>query len=336
MGTKMLLSAASALLCSGFAAAEAVRAIDTDFPDPSLIQTSDGYYVFGSGGNGVNVQIASSSDFSSWDLHSGNDALPGPFPSWVASSPSIWAPDVIQRVCLISENRQANANLIQDDGTFVMYFSATSSQDSSKHCVGVATSSSVTGPYQPADDAIACPLDQGGAIDADGFKDGDTYYVVYKIDGNSLDGDGTTHSTPIMLQALNSDAVTLNGNPTQILDRDDADGPLVEAPSLVNVDGTYYLSFSSNSYTTTDYDTSYATASAIGGPYTKAQAPNAPLVKSGDPSNVGNLGGPGSSDFSADGSKIVFHAFENGQNIDNGRALYTASIKISNGDITVV
>lgn len=223
----------------------------------------------------------------------------------------------------------------QDDGTFVMYFSATSSQDDSKHCVGVATATSVTGPYTPADNAIACPLDQGGAIDADGFKDGDTFYVVYKIDGNSLNGDGTTHPTPIMLQALNSDAVTPNGDPTQILDRDDADGPLIEAPSLANVDGTYYLTFSSNTYSTLNYDTSYATASAIGGPYTKAQAPNAPLLSSGDPSDVGNLGGPGGADFSGDGSKIVFHAFENGQNLDNGRAMYSASVSFSGGVITV-
>lgn len=226
-------------------------------------------------------------------------------------------------------------NLYQDDGTFVMYFSAASSEDSSKHCVGAATSTSITGPYTPEDSALACPLDQGGAIDADGFSDGGTFYVVYKIDGNSLDGDGTTHATPIMLQGLNSDAVTPNGDPTQLLDRDDADGPLIEAPSLANVDGTYYLSFSSNMYDTTDYDVSYATASALTGPYTKAQAPNAPLLVSGDPSNVGDLAGPGGADFSADGLKIVFHAFENGQNIDDGRAMYVADVSVSGGVITI-
>lgn len=99
MGATILLSAAFALFFNGLAAADAVRALDTDFADPALIQTSDGYYAFATSGNNVNVQVASSSDFSSWDLHSGTDALPGPFPSWVASSPAIWAPDVIQRVC---------------------------------------------------------------------------------------------------------------------------------------------------------------------------------------------------------------------------------------------
>lgn len=212
-----------------------------------------------------------------------------------------------------------------------MYFSAASADDDSKHCVGAATSSSITGPYTPENNALACPLDKGGAIDADGFKDGDTYYVVYKIDGNSIQSD----STPLMLQGLNSDATTANGDPTQLLDRDDTDGPLIEAPSLANVDGTYYLSFSSNVYSTKDYDVSYATASSLTGPYTKARDPDAPLLVSGDPSNVGDLGGPGGSDFNADGSKIVFHAFENGENMDKGRAMWVADITCASGVITI-
>lgn len=181
---------------------------------------------------------------------------------------------------------------------FVMYFSGRSSEDNSKHCVGTATSSSITGPYTTNEDPLSCPLSQGGAIDASGFTDPDgTRYVVYKIDGNSLNGDGTQHPTPIMLQRLSSDAVTPDGEAIQILDHDEIDGGLVEAPSLVLVDGMYYLTFSSNVYSTLKYDTSYATASAISGPYTKVQAPDAPLLVSGDPSSSGPLGGPGGADF---------------------------------------
>jgi beta-xylosidase len=98
MTSKLLFSVASALLMNGFAVAQPTRVIDSDFADPCVIQTGDGYYAFATSGNGVNVQIASSSDFASWQLLSGNDAMPGPFPSWVASTPAIWAPDVIQRV----------------------------------------------------------------------------------------------------------------------------------------------------------------------------------------------------------------------------------------------
>lgn len=217
-----------------------------------------------------------------------------------------------------------------------MYFSAATSQDPSKHCLGAATSTCITGPYIPEANSLACPLGQGGAIDADGFNDNGTYYVVYKVDGNSLDGDGTTHPTPIMLQELQSDRVTLIGSPIQLLDRDPIDGPDIEAPSLMNVNGMYYLSFSSNKFDTTFYDTSYAIASAVTGPWTKVGSPNAPLLVTGDASNVGPLSGPGGADLSIDGSKIVFHAFENGQNINNGRALYTCGISASGGVITLL
>lgn len=49
---------------------------------------------------------------------------------------------------------------------------ATTLVDSGKHCVGAATSRSVTGPYvATSDEPLFCPLSQGGAIDAAGFKD---------------------------------------------------------------------------------------------------------------------------------------------------------------------
>lgn len=214
-----------------------------------------------------------------------------------------------------------------------MYFSAAPKEDKDKHCIAVATSPSPKGPYISTNSALACPLDQGGAIDSSGFQDADgTRYVVYKIDGNSIG----SKSTPLMLQRLKSDGVTPDGEATKLLDRDDLDGPLIEAPSLVLRDGTYYLSFSSNLYNTKKYDTKYATASAVTGPYKKAQGSDAPLLQTGDTTSDGQqLAAPGGSDFSEDGTKIVFHAFKNGENIDQGRAMFSADITLSNGKITV-
>lgn len=40
-------------------------------------------YAFATTGNGVNVQVATSPDFVSWERLSGTDALPGPFPKIV-------------------------------------------------------------------------------------------------------------------------------------------------------------------------------------------------------------------------------------------------------------
>ncbi|KAL2826706.1 glycosyl hydrolase [Aspergillus cavernicola] len=309
------------LLAVGYAMAEPIQVLNLSFPDPAVIQTDQGYYAFATQSNNVRVPVARSDDFTSWTLLEGTDALPGPYPWWVQSDDAqVWAPDVIQR----------------DDGRYVMYYCARSGQGTHRHCVGAATSSSIEGPYTPEEDAIACHSDEGGSIDPSGFLDEDgTRYVVYKIDGNSINSGGTRHPTPIMLQKLGSDAVTPDGDPVQILDRDDADGPLVEAPSLLKVDGTYYLSFSSNMYNTLAYDVSFATASSITGPYTKAQDPDAPLLVSGDGSDVGPLGGPGGADFLDDGTKMVFHAFRDGQSIDSGRGMWVVDISVGDGKITL-
>ena len=68
--------------------------------DPSVLELDGGYYAFaGANGNpvGINVQVASSSDFSTWTVKSGYDALPNPGP-WAASPAHIWSPDINQLV----------------------------------------------------------------------------------------------------------------------------------------------------------------------------------------------------------------------------------------------
>jgi hypothetical protein len=45
---------------------------------------------------------------------------------------------------------------------------------------------------------------------------------------------------------------TDGSDPIALIDRDDADGPLIEAPSMNLANGIYYLYFSSNCYSTTD------------------------------------------------------------------------------------
>lgn len=224
------------------------------------------------------------------------------------------------------------------DGTYVMYYSAIE-RDSGKHCVGAATSDTAKGPYNATvtTGAVGCPISKGGAIDPDGFIDTDgTIYVTYKIDGNSLDNDGTTHSTPIMLQKMHSDGVQPDGDPIQILDRDDNDGPLIEAPSIMLKDGIYYLSFSSNYYNTEKYDTSYAYATSIKGPWKKQHAPDAPLFVTGTGSkNAGKLSAPGGSDFSVDGTKVVFHANLNGKDIHGGRAMFVSNITVKDNIISL-
>lgn len=168
-----------------------------------------------------------------------------------------------------------------------------------------------------------------------GFRDANgEYYVVYKIDGNSIGHGGSCNNgvapivpTPIQLLRLDSDAISPMGAPVTILDRDAADGPLIEAPSLIRVTSllslppvTYVLFFSSNCYSTTLYDVSYATSNSLTGTYTKSKQP---LLTTGND----GLYGPGGATASADGSVIVYHAFC-GTDLASGRCMHERYLNV--------
>ena len=208
-----------------------------------------------------------------------------------------------------------------------MYYSGTVATSLAQHCVGVAVSrgNDPAGPYMPQDTPLACPLSVGGAIDPSGFIDSDgTNYIVYKVDGNSIGHGGACNNgiepmvpTPILLQKLHTDGVSPLGPPIQILDRDTTDGPLVEAPNLIRTrNGSYFLFFSSNCYTTPNYNVNYAVAPAIDGPYVKASEP---LLVTGD----FDLTAPGGGTVTSDGLKIVFHA-----DCQAGRCMFAEEINI--------
>ena len=223
-----------------------------------------------------------------------------------------------------------------------MYYAAPS-RNNSVHCIGAAKSDSVTGPYIPQNNPLACPISDGGAIDPVSFQDPNTafQYVLYKVDGNSLDPhpqsatcggpdkDGNYHPTPIMLQRVRKDdGVTTIGSAVQVLDRGPYDGPLIEAPSMFYKDGIYFLFFSSNCYSTDYYDISYATSNNIEGPYIKTSMA---LITTEDGYGVR---APGSVDVNKSGSLIAFHGTV-GFNQDGSsiRYMYAAAIIVSGSHI---
>ncbi|KAK0880477.1 hypothetical protein LTR87_005756 [Friedmanniomyces endolithicus] len=291
---------------------------------PSVIQTSDGkWYAFATRtiGSAIHIQAAQSSDFETWTLvvnadGSQYDALPD-VPAWVATGPSTtWAPDVVQVA----------------DGTFVMYYSALAASSPTHHCIGVATASNVLGPYTPVGgEAMFCPLDQGGAIDASDFVDNVQRYVVYKVDGNSIGHGGACNnavapfvSTPIILQPVAADGITFNGAATTLLDNAGAsDQGVVEAPALTKSGSTYILFFSSNCFADGHYTLSYANSTSVTGPYARAAKP---LLQTGD----NGFDSPGGADVAIDGQHVVFHAAYNG-----GRAMYQAVINVVGGAFSV-
>jgi len=301
--------------------------ITSDFPDPSIIKVGDTWYAFGTQSvfdyTDIRVQLATSTDFNTWTV-TGNDAM-GTLGGWVdQAQPLVWAPDVYQR----------------EDGSFILYYSATTTTagNGNFHCVGTAVSDNIEGPYNSnSDTPFACPTDQGGAIDASAFKDDDgTRYVIYKIDGNARGNGGVCGnteepivSTPIMIQQVDSDWTTHIGDPIQILDRGEYDGPLIEGASMVKKDGTYFLFFISNCYSTPQYAESYATSSSPTGGFVKAQQP---LLVSG---TFPGTFGPGHADVAFDGVHMAFHAYASEGDVGQRRAMYTALLNIDGNIVTV-
>ncbi|KAK1672589.1 family 43 glycosyl hydrolase [Colletotrichum godetiae] len=292
--------------------------INTDFPDPALVQGDDGlWYSFATNGNGKNIQVAKATQISgSWELLD-NDALPNV--GWATGS-NTWAPDV-RRL---------------DNGSFIMYYSGEVKDGGGRHCIGVGISDIVTGPYKPTSEPWVCPFDQGGAIDAAGYYDEPTKkrYVVYKVDGNNVGNGGDCNNgveplvdTPIMLQEVEADGISKVGDPVQILSRTAADGPLVEAPDLVRTeDGLYILFFSSFCFNSDNYNVNYATSRNIKGPY---QRPSRMLLKTGD----FNLTAPGGATSVAGGGQMLFHG--NCPETAPQRCMYQTTYSVTGRDVII-
>ncbi|KAJ5104914.1 Glycoside hydrolase family 43 [Penicillium alfredii] len=293
-----------------------------NFPDPSLRQHNGTWYAFATNPkkkspNTIHLPVATSTDFVNWTLHKGYDALPT-MGDWERKE-NHWAPDMIQR----------------HDGKFVVYYSGLVKHYGKHHCIGAAVSqdSDPLGPYIPQNEPFACPHKYGGAIDPSPFQDTDgTMYVTYKADGNTVGHGGDCNNgkdplvpTPIFLQQVQKDGVTKVGDPVTILDREQSDGPLVEAPNIIrSADGTYFLFFSSHCFSTLGYNVKYAHSKSIKGPYQRADRA---LLQTGD----FDLKAPGGATVAPDGTKMVFHA-----NCGGARCMYVSGIDIRSNHTIIV
>ncbi|KAM0336067.1 hypothetical protein ACHAPQ_004556 [Fusarium lateritium] len=263
--------------------------INADFPDPSIIQVEDGSWVAvatngGPAGDGYRkLQVATAKDLlGEWVLKQ-EDALPDK--GWTTGE-NTWAPD-IRRV---------------DNGDYIVYLSP--EIVTGRHCIGVARSKNVTGPYKYDAEPLICgPDDLKGAIDASGFKDpaSGKLYLIYKLEG---DATGPTGGTPIMLQEVEGDGITFIGEPVKIFDRiGSEDGVLVEAPNVVRLgNGKYVLFFSSHDFRDPLYNVKYAYADKLSGPYTRAPEP---LIAAPD----FGLDAPGGATSNEAGDTLVFHGW---------------------------
>lgn len=219
-----------------------------DFPDPGILHVDGTYYVYATNGAGRNVQVARSPDLVDWELLS--DAMPA-LATWVTLGNSrVWAPEVLQ----IGEQ-------------FVLYYTARDKQ-SDRQCIGVATSTKPEGKFRDTrDSALVCQLSEGGSIDASPFRDSDgRLYLYWKSDGNCCN-----LPTYLYVQELAADGLSLLGEPVQVARNDQPwEGNVIEAPTMWQHQGNYYLFFSANSYAGPSYAVGYATCTSALGPCTDA------------------------------------------------------------------
>ncbi|ETI19688.1 hypothetical protein G647_08701 [Cladophialophora carrionii CBS 160.54] len=340
-------------------------AISSNFPDPGLAldtstRTSGNgsqhgtWYAFSTQTGEINVQMASSPDFSSWTLHRGYDALPT-LPAWARKPPDagVWAPDVNQR----------------PDGSWVMYFAAVGRAHPQKHCIGAATSPDVQGPYTPIEDPIVCELARGGNIDPNLFVDpvNNESYLVYKVDGNAIGHGGAcgntnapVQPTPLYLQLMDpEDLTTPIGKPVYLFSNMQSfkeDGPNVERPCMVFRNNTYYLLYNARCYASPNYRIDYVScvvgvdthSGVLGCDWDALKAkqqlsPHHTLLRTGDTVSGTKLTAPGSMDVSPDQRRVVFHGDVNldwfaphrPSSVKRDRAMFAGEIDFVKSDLRI-
>ncbi|KAI0884137.1 glycoside hydrolase family 43 protein [Annulohypoxylon maeteangense] len=293
--------------------------MDISFPDPTLLIEGKVWYAYAtSGGSTGHIPLATSNDGNKWTWTK-KDALPD-VGSWIdPSNRGIWAPSVFKN----------------DKGKYVMYFSG--KRNGARRCVGVATADSPAGPFNVTDKPFICDDAGGGIIDPVQFDDGNNRWIIFKVDGNALGGKttctggpktGDYKPTPIRIQRVSRDGLTLQGNPKTILNHNgDADDGLIEGPAMwKRRPGSYVLFFSTHCYNSDKYDIQYAWATSPDGDFAHRKT----LAKSGPNQPIY---GPGHMDIASDGTTIAFHGRDKpGNPKDTKRRMYIGKIKFPEGD----
>ncbi len=275
-----------------------------NFPDPSVSQFGSHYYGYATGTESTRAPLATAPAATGpWQAR--GDAMPER-PAWMAERAGIWAPDVTRRA----------------DGRYLMHFSGERAADGTM-CIGAALAERPGGPFTPLGaKPLVCERGDGGDIDPSLFVDADgRAYLVYKSNGHQ-------DEPPVLwLQPMRADGVTRAGHRVELLrsDRPEEHG-VVEAPTLVRQPSQYVLFYSIRSFTDPGYQTTYATAPALAGPYTKSGEPLISRQSLGK-----SMDGPGSADITTgtDGRHAFFHGW-----LDRDReirALYLVGLRYVDG-----
>ena len=260
-----------------------------DYPDPSVIRTSDGWWaVVTSGGWSPPYSILHSPDLVNWQVAG---RVLRRRPRWARGD--FWAPEI---------ERQG--------GRFLVYYAARNRRG--HFCVGVATSRRAVGFYHDRGPVVCSRV---GAIDPLPVRDeSGRSNLVWKEDGNSRG-----LPTQIMGAPLRPDGLRLGG-PRRELFRNDQpwEGRVVEAPTMTRHDGRFYMLYSAGACCGPgcDYVTGVARSDTLYGRWEKHPGPI--LASNGNfrcPGHGSVVDGPSGVQY------FVYHAYTASEPLLIGRQL---------------
>jgi hypothetical protein len=202
--------------------------------DPQIASFGGKFFIYPTSDGFTDWRSTSFHAFSSPDLVAWKDEGVildlGPDVSW--ADERAWAPGIAYK-----------------DGTYYFYFVADVQ-------IGVATSSSPTGPFK---DALGHPLVKTGEFGGQSIDP----YVLMDDDGRAYLYFGNGSSGHVV--ELGADLVSLKGTPTAITLAGFREGSVA-----FKRNGTYYFMYSENDTRSADYDVAYGTAKSPLGPFTRA------------------------------------------------------------------
>jgi hypothetical protein len=298
---------ASADQCARVLAVATGARFPYDFPDPFVLRAGNAYYAYSTNSGAGDIQVIRSTDLTTWQLV--GNALAN-LPPW-ASSGATWAPAVMER-----------------GGRYVVYY--TVREAASRHqCISRAVGSSPAGPFlDDSSGPLVCQRDQGGSIDPSPFVGSDgRAFLLWKSEGA---GDG---SPTLWSQELTADGLGLTGPAHQLLSADRAfERGVVEAPSLLEQDGHYYLLYAAAGWSSADYTTAFATCAGPTGPCLKPT--DGRVLTSGS-----RLAGPGGAEVFGDAQGrawAAFHAYA-APNVGypSSRYLHIERVRVNDGRVVI-
>jgi beta-xylosidase len=265
-----------------------------DFPDPFVLRVDPTYYAYATTDGAQHIQLARSPDLVTWE------ELRDPLPKIaVWSSGDTWAPEVART-----------------SAGYVLYYTAHDSDlkrpdSNGAQCITLAVSAAPEGPFVDSSKApLVCQPELGGSIDATAFVDQDgSRYLIWKNDGNCCG-----LPTKFFIQPLAAGGLKLTGRAADmgVVNNEQWEGGVIEAPTLLLHKGMYYLFYSANGYDSEFYSIGYATSKKLTGPY--VDAPENPIVSSAwNPSVTSHARGPGHQSIVEDDDGelwMTFHAWD--------------------------